>query len=95
MTADELVATMRAALESERDAIRHLDADAVNAAAAAKEKVLDALKDAPASERPALVAALGELRGELRRNLVLLAHARDYLRETAELFGRGRLEAKL
>ena len=95
MTAEELLTTMRAALASERDAIRRLDVEAVNEAAATKEKILGALSDAPASERPALVEALAELKVELRRNLVLLAHARDYLREAVELFGKSRLDARL
>jgi hypothetical protein len=95
MSPEELLAEMRAALESERDAIRRLDAEAVIQASATKEKILEALQSAPASERPALASALGQLKFELRRNLVLLAHARDYLREAVELFGRGRLDAKL
>lgn len=95
MKAEQLVTSMRATLAAEREAIRRLDVQGVNAAAAAKEKLLGALKDAPTSERAALVAALGELKTELRRNLVLLAHARDYLRETVELFGKGRLDAEL
>ena len=95
MNAEQLVTDMRAALAAERDAIRRLDVQAVNEAAATKEKLLGTLKDAPASDRAALVAALGELKMDLRRNLVLLAHARDYLRETVELFGKGRLDAKL
>ena len=95
MTAEELLTTMRAALASERDAIRRLDVEAVNEAARAKQKILGALSDAPASERATLVAALRTLEVELRRNLVLLAHARDYLREAVELFGKSRLDAKL
>ncbi|MBX3258132.1 MAG: hypothetical protein KIS78_12240 [Labilithrix sp.] len=98
MTADELLSAMRAALEAEREAIRRLDGDAVTQAAAVKEEILRGVHGAPAAERPALVAALKELKIELRRNLLLLAHARDYLREAIELChptGRGRLEAKL
>lgn len=95
MTADELLTTMRAALASEREAIRRLDVEAVTEATAAKERILGALSAAPASERPTLVAALGELKVELRQNLVLLAHARDYLREAVELFGKGRLDTEL
>ena len=95
MTAEELLTTMRAALASERDAILRLDASAVMQASAAKEKVLQALREAPETERPALVEALRELKVELGRNLVLLAHARDHLRGAVELLGRGRLDAKL
>jgi hypothetical protein len=98
MTATELLQTMRAALESEREGIRRLDADAVTQAAAAKERILQSVVDAAAHERPALVGALHELKPELRRNLILLAHARDYLREAIEFCqpaGARRLEAKV
>ncbi|MBX3220515.1 MAG: hypothetical protein KF795_08360 [Labilithrix sp.] len=98
MTAEELLRTMRDALASEREAIRRLDGRAVTEAASAKEKILAGVNAAPASERPALLAALRELRIELRRNLLLLAHARDSLREAIELChptGRGRLDARL
>ena len=98
MNAEELVRTRRAALESEREAIRRLDREGVTQAAATKEQILTRVHDAPASERPALVAALSDLKIELRQNLLLLAHARDYLREAIELChpsGRGRLEAKV
>ncbi|HVH43894.1 MAG TPA: hypothetical protein VM925_16185 [Labilithrix sp.] len=89
---------MRNALESERAGIRRLDAEAVTQAAVTKEKLLQGLLEAPPSERPALVAALKELKVELRQNLLLLAHARDYLREAVELCkstARTRLDAKL
>lgn len=101
MTAEELLRTMRSVLVQEREAIRRLDADAVGRATHAKEQCLTAVRSAPADQRAALVAALGELRDELRRNLVLLAHARDYLRDAVELCTTatksrgGRLQAKL
>ncbi len=95
MSPDQLLTDMRAALDAERDAIRRLDAAAVIQASETKERILEALRTAPPAERPALASALGELKLELRRNLLLLAHARDYLREALELFGRGRLDARL
>ena len=95
MSPEQLLTDMRAALDAERDAIRRLDAAAVIQASETKERILEALRSAPTTQRPALASALGELKLELRRNLVLLAHARDYLREAVELFGPGRLEAKL
>jgi hypothetical protein len=98
MTAEELLHSMRSALEDERAAIRRLDAEGVNQATARKEQILERVRDAPASERPAMIEVLKELKSELRRNLVLLAHARDCLRQAIEYCGptgRGRLEAKL
>jgi hypothetical protein len=99
MTPDELLQTMREVLEQERDGIRRLDASAVTKATDRKEEIMKNLLDAPPAERAPLIAALGELRNDLRRNLVLLAHARDYLRDAVTLCkmpgGRGRLEAKL
>lgn len=99
MTPDELTRTMREVLEQERDGIRRLDVVAVTEATSRKEEIIKSLIEAPPEERAPLVAALGELRNDLRRNLVLLAHARDYLRDAVTLCkmpgGRGRLEAKL
>jgi hypothetical protein len=99
MTAEELLVSMRAALAREREAIRRLDIEAVTEVAATKEAVLARLREAPATDRPALVAAIEELKPELRRNLVLLAHARDCLRQAIELCAasgrRPRLTAKL
>ena len=99
MTPDELIQTMRETLEQERDGIRRLDVAAVTKATARKEEIMKNLLEAPPAERAPLITALGELRNDLRRNLVLLAHARDYLRDAITLCkttgGRGRLEAKL
>ena len=99
MTPDELIQTMREVLEQERDGIRRLDASAVTKATERKEAVMKTILDTTNTERAPLIAALGELRNDLRRNLVLLAHARDYLRDAVTLCkmpgGRGRLEAKL
>jgi hypothetical protein len=98
MTADELVAAMRTILAEEREAIRKLDAPRVLEASGVKEDILRRLQGTPPTERTALRDALAELRGELKRNLVLLAHARAVVRDAIELCGkptRGRLDAKL
>lgn len=91
---------MKTALVNERDAIRRLDAEGVTRAATEKERVMNALLATTDPKlRTELVEALGELKSELRRNLILLAHARDYLKDAVELCrpsqGRPRLEAKL
>jgi len=96
MTVDELARAMRAALADEREAIRRLDTDALAKATATKESLLLVVQEAPAPERPAFAQALAELKGDLRRNLVLLAHARDYLRDAIDILGaKPRLHAKL
>ena len=99
MTSEELLCTMRRALADERDAIRRLDTEALTKATAVKESALKVVMDAPVAERIVLAKALAELKVDLRRNLVLLAHARDYLRDAIQIFGprgtRPRLEAKL
>ena len=100
MSPEGFLVQMRTALQDERDAIRRLDVKAVTAAGIAKEQILKSVMDAPAEHRKALAGALFELKGELRRNLVLLAHARDYLRDALTLCthqkpGRPRLQASL
>jgi hypothetical protein len=99
MGPDELLRTMRAALAEERDALRRLDVEGVTRATAAKERVLARMLETPPAERPPLIAALAELKNELRQNLVLLAHARDSVRDAIEVVAkkcpRPRLTAKL
>lgn len=104
MNANDFIAEMRKALHDERDAIRRLDVKGVTAAGIAKEQILksvtSALHGGPPEDRQALATALQELKGELRRNLILLAHARDYLSDAITLCtqqkpGRPRLQASL
>lgn len=99
MTSDELLTNMRRALADEREAIRKLDTEALTRATAKKESMLKVVLDAPKEERAVFAKALGELKVDLRRNLVLLAHARDYVRDAALILGsrgaRPRLDAKL
>ena len=84
MTPEELLQTMRAALAEEREAIRRLDSEAIARANETKEAVLRRLRDSPPSARASLHAALDELKVDLRANLVLLTHARAYLREAQD-----------
>lgn len=100
MNAKDFHAEMRRVLAEERDAIRRLDVKGVTAAGIAKEQLLKSAMSPPPEERKELATALHDLKGELRRNLVLLAHARDYLRDAITLCtqpksGRPRLQASL
>jgi len=100
MNAEDFLVKMRAALADERDAIRRLDVKAVTATGIAKEEILKSVMNPPLENRKELAAALLELKGDLRRNLLLLAHARDYLRDAITLCtqqkpGRPRLQASL
>lgn len=81
ITADQLVSEMRAVLSAEREAIRTLDSEAVSELARQKESLLAHVTGASEQERPALLQGLALVREELKRNLVLLAHARDCVRE--------------
>ncbi len=80
-TSDEFVASMRAVLATERDAIRRLDSAAVDRASRAKEALLAEVLGTDAAQRSPLLEGLSVVRDELKRNLVLLAHARDCLRD--------------
>lgn len=101
MNAQEFLVEMKAVLADERDALRRLDAKAVMSAGARKEEIFKKLVDASESEKKGLAPALLEVKVELRRNLVLLAHARDYLRDAITLCtqnkqaARPRLQASL
>jgi len=100
MTPEDLIEKMGETLAAERDALRRLDVAAVVRAADAKERLLEQIKSAPSAERAGLVEALRQLRPALQQNLVLLAHARDYIRDATLLCGGGpgrrpRLRAEL
>jgi hypothetical protein len=81
MTAEDLLTTMRRAIADEREAIRHLDVLGIARASDMKEAVLARLRDTPPAERAPLYAALDGLKADLHCNLILLTHARAYLRE--------------
>lgn len=82
---DEAVRLLRSTLDAERAAIRTRSSEAILKTAEQKEALLDALKrHAAAGQGPAVRDALRELVPALRQNLVLLAHARDCLRDAIE-----------
>jgi len=78
---------LEALLEDEREALRRVDAERVAAIASDKEQLFDALVRSGAFEKPALAARLRELVAGVRRNGVLLAHARDCAREACVALG--------
>jgi hypothetical protein len=81
MSPDQLLSELRAVLANERIAIRKLDSKTVIEAALAKTALLAEVTKATGEERQALLGALALVRDELKRNLLLLAHARDCVRE--------------
>lgn len=81
MSPDALLDALRTVLVAERDAIRHLDSAAVVAASQTKEALLAIVANAGEAERRPMLQALAQVREELKRNLVLLAHARDFVRD--------------
>jgi hypothetical protein len=100
MNAEEFVAQMKKTLADERNAIRTLDVKGVTQAAAKKEALVKAVSNPAPEDRAALAAALKDLKLELRRNLILLAHVRDYIRDAVILVNvknprRPRLQASL
>ena len=82
MSPEALTIELRAVLDTERNAIRRRDASAVLAAAESKEALLSMVMNSGDAEKPLLVQALAQVREELKRNLLLLAHARDLTRDT-------------
>ncbi len=90
MTPEELIETMHTVLAEEREGILRFDSDAVAHANEQKTSILRRLRESPLAERPALLAAHDELQPALRCNLILLTHARAYLRELQEELARER-----
>jgi hypothetical protein len=72
-------------LAEEREALRRVDAARVLSAASEKERLVQAMVEASPSEADA--PRLQQVRDELRRNGVLLAHARDCLRDAIRAAG--------
>ena len=101
-TAKESIHALLAVLEQERAAIRTLDGAAVGRAASAKEELVKQLTACTAEDLASAATDLPLLRAELRRNGVLLAHARSCINEVIELSAprlggarRGQLRARL
>jgi len=79
------IGQLRALLHEERDAIRRLDSASILAAAERKQSLLADLQAHIAAGLGAIVVdALRELMPLLRQNLVLLAHARDCVRDAID-----------
>ena len=94
MSADEILAEFKVVLADERVAIRKADAKSVLVAATKKEKLATDLVESGAWTRIDMLAGLSALVEELRNNGVLLAHARDCLRDAiAALHGAPSHEA--
>ncbi|MBI5513510.1 MAG: hypothetical protein HY909_07050 [Deltaproteobacteria bacterium] len=83
MTADQVLDRLDALLEEERQAIRRLDSGVVSALADEKLDLVRSLQELPTR---ALAPRLRDLGAGLRRNAVLLAHARDCLQEVLAEF---------
>ena len=81
MTPESFLDELKGVLGSERDAIRRLDATTIAIANEKKEALLALVSNASAADKPGLIMALGQVREDLKRNLILLAHARDLVRE--------------
>jgi hypothetical protein len=81
MSADEILAEFKVVLADERVAIRKANAKAVLEAAMKKEKLASDLVASGAWKSSELLVGLSTLVEELRNNGVLLAHARDCLRD--------------
>lgn len=100
-TPAETVATLLGVLAEERDAIRRLDALAVTAASRKKEALAQVLTSLTTADLLPIASDIMLLRAELRRNGVLLAHARACLKEVSEIAAarggkpRGALRATL
>ncbi len=81
----KLLKDLLATLEIERTAIRKLDGATVQEAARFKEACVATLATFDASELTPHIQDVALVRAELRRNGVLLAHARSCLREVNAL----------
>lgn len=84
-TPGETVSTLLGILVEERDAIRRLDATAVTAASRRKEALAQELTSLTTADLAPIAGDILLLRAELRRNGVLLAHARACLKEVSEI----------
>lgn len=83
--ARETVDALLAVLVEERAAIRRVDTTAVAAAAQAKERLAKTLAAISLADLTTVSTDLPQLRAELRRNGVLLAHARSVVAELLDI----------
>ena len=84
MSPADVLDELRSVLATERDAIRRLDSAGILAASKSKETLIAVIAAAVEPERTPMLKALATVREDIKRNLVLLAHARDFVREAAE-----------
>gem|GEM_PF-3165058 len=101
-SAREVVDALLAVLEAERAAIRSLDTAGVQRAAEDKQALANRLAAMTPAELTPVAQDLAVLRAELRRNGVLLAHARSCVDQAMDTLSpkqggvrRGTLRARL
>jgi hypothetical protein len=85
MSPEQSLDRLLALLAEERAAIRGLDGPRVNALVDEKVSLIQRLQGCALATRSDLAPRLRELAAGLRRNAVLLAHARDCLRDVLSL----------
>jgi hypothetical protein len=86
VTADLALTALERFLVEERDAVIRLDATNVVRIAEEKESLIAVLRDGLPTLGEAHRPRLRDLRDALRHNTVLLAHARDLLRDALAAF---------
>lgn len=86
MSAQLALATLERLLVEEREAVIRLDATQVGRIAEEKESLIGILRDGLPTLGEEHHARLRALRDALRHNTVLLAHARDLLRDALAAF---------
>lgn len=91
---DEAIDALFLVLEEERAAIRRVDARAVEQAAQRKETIAAQLAEHTPADLAGHVTSLTQLRSELRRNGILLAHARSCLQQAVDLLHPRRGDAR-
>jgi flagellar biosynthesis/type III secretory pathway chaperone len=72
-------------IDDEREAIRSIDVDRLDEFAARKLTLMGQLSDRGLTERPDLAARFRETINQLRNNGVLLAHARNCVRDVIQI----------
>lgn len=78
-TLEQLLDRLVQVLADERSALIRMDAQAVENAAGEKSLLNDQIREHGAFLSPAQRLKLHSIQGQLQQNLILLAHARDFL----------------
>jgi hypothetical protein len=99
---DDTIAALLSVLAEERAAIRRLDTSAIVKAAGDKEVLAKRMSAMSVEQLAPASAAMAGLRAELRRNGILLAHARACVAQALDIVAprqgngrRGRLRARV